>query len=246
MKDRLGGLQASLRTRFAEVMSEMRLDGAWPDPGEQARRVRGQLESAVEQLDDQVVRACRADYRRPGRVAKLLVWLPLLWFPLVQPLAEGLLESAAAQGTPGTLHGLALVVRALGAASLLRGLVVVLLLYVFGLAAMYARSMRAVRQARQGTLADEPPPPGGDPTGRGTARLAAGGTAVPETATECGDAGAAGAGDEPDGAHIACLQRVLADKVFAPLAEPLEAAHTRLSEINAELEAIAAEQPKAG
>ena len=30
------------------------------------------------------------------------------------------------------------------------------------------------------------------------------------------------------------------------LAEPLEAAHTRLSEINAELEAIAAERPKAG
>jgi len=203
IEDRLGGLQVSLRTRFAGLLSEMRLDDDWPSPAEQARHVRGQLENMVEQIDEQIISACRAEYGRPGALAKLLVWLPLLWFPLVQPLTEGLLESAAAQGTLGTLHGLSLVVRALGAASLLRGLVVVLLLYVFGLAVMYARSMRAVREAQRGALAEPP------------------------------------ATDEPVGAYLEGLGQILADEVFAPLAEPLEAAHARLSEINAELETIA-------
>jgi hypothetical protein len=215
LEDRLGAMQVSLRSRFVALLKSMKLDAAWPAPAEQERRVRGELEAAIERMDQQVVDACRAEYRRPGPLGKLLVWLPLLWFPLVQPLVEGLLETVAAQGMLNTVHGLSLVVRAFGAASLLRGLLIVLLLYVFALAAMYARSLRAVRAARRGPAIQEDRAEGVEEDG----------------------------GDE--GAYAGLLRQVLADEAFAPLAAPLEAAHGRLSDIDAELQTIAPE-PRPG
>jgi nicotinamide riboside kinase len=225
IEDRLGGMQAALRARFSALFAEMPVDGDWPGPKEQAARVRSELEALVEQIDDRALDAWRAAYRRPRASAKLLVWVPLLWFPLVQPLAEGLLESIAAQGALSTVHGLSLVVRALGAASLLRGLFLVLALFVGGLVVMYARSLRETRALKRGALSDETPDtikelkPSAEREPR-TPPWDASDDAVPIYAEE--------------------LRQVLADEVFAPLADPLEAAHARLNEIDAELERIAA------
>ncbi|UCG33203.1 MAG: GTPase domain-containing protein [Phycisphaerales bacterium] len=216
LEDRLGAMQVSLRSRFATLLASMKLDAGWPSPREQERRVRGEFEAATERMDQQIVEACRAEYRRPGPLGKLLVWLPLLWFPLIQPLTEGLLETIAAQGMLNTVHGLSLVVRAFGAASLLRGLLIVLLLYVFALAAMYARSLRAVRAARRGPAIREDRPEGAEEDGG------------------------------EDGAYAELLRQVLAEEAFAPLVAPLEAAHERLRDIDAKLRAIAAETHPGG
>jgi hypothetical protein len=84
----------------------------------------------------------------------LFVWAVLLWFPFVQPIAEGLLEMAAA-GTHVTdwMHGLYRLVWALGATQLLKGFAVVVGIYIACLAAVYARCVQEVQKARLGERA---------------------------------------------------------------------------------------------
>ncbi|MBP7934740.1 MAG: 50S ribosome-binding GTPase [Phycisphaerae bacterium] len=87
----------------------------------------------------------RSRVYRAGPVRRGFLWLTLLWFVIVQPLGEGILEALSAAHAQTLLHGLYKTVAALGAAHLLQGMLVVCAVYGACLGVMYSRCIREVR-----------------------------------------------------------------------------------------------------
>src|SRR5262249_5218407 len=80
---------------------------------------------------------------------KACVWVVLIWFPLAQPILQGILATVSAQGAVGTAHGLYEIVAALGAVRLLTGLGVVVVAYIVLLTVMYTKAVRDIRRSRE-------------------------------------------------------------------------------------------------
>lgn len=147
--ERLESLCDRLRTEHAAVVRQLQLRERFPDAAELAGRLEQELIELPLKNDEDIIGRLTGGYR-PGRVKRLFVWGVLLWFPFVQPVTEGLLEMAAA----GThimhwAHGLYRLVWALGATQLLKGFAVVVGIYIACLAAIYARCVQDVQQARR-------------------------------------------------------------------------------------------------
>ncbi|HEY3246431.1 MAG TPA: GTPase domain-containing protein [Phycisphaerae bacterium] len=150
LADRVRLLLAQFRDDHARVVQHFNLESRLPAPEHLAARVTAACETLVEDLDRQTLRDLTAAYRKPSFLSRGLLWFVLLWFPLMQPVADGLLAIAASDGALSSIRGLHQLVAVLGAGPLLRGLVLVLAIYVACLAAMYARCIRDVRRARLG------------------------------------------------------------------------------------------------
>jgi hypothetical protein len=166
LQERLRGLLGRVKVRMADLLSAVREPPRWPEPETAAERVVARLEESSDAADEQVVRTCiNPRRRRPGPLRRSLVWFILAWFTLAQPVLHGALlmlsgapDLTGAGATAGDdggshlgtiLHGAAIVVGALGPVSLLLGLAVSGLVYVFWLVAMFARAVRDVRAARR-------------------------------------------------------------------------------------------------
>lgn len=148
LADRVSLVTDRLKAEHGPVLRQLRLSERLPDPEELAGEVEAELAELPLRGDEEMVDRLVRDYR-PGVLKRLFVWAVLLWFPFVQPVAEGMLEmSAAGSGLTDWLHGLYRVVFALGAVQLLHGLIVVIIIYVALLAAIYGRCVRDVQSAR--------------------------------------------------------------------------------------------------
>jgi hypothetical protein len=153
-------LRAQIRDDHARVVQRFSLADQFPEPEQLAAHASAACETLVNDLDRQTLVGLRESYRKPSAWKRGLLWLVLLWFPLIQPVADGLLAIAGSDGALMSLRGLHQLVAVLGAGPLLRGLLLVLAIYVACLAAMYARCIRDVRQARQRPDESGPGPSG--------------------------------------------------------------------------------------
>ncbi len=92
--------------------------------------------------------------RKPNLVRRLLVWSPLLWFPLLQPLLEEILNPTA--NTVNLWHRLTYrLVRMFGATHLLVSAAFVLIIYLVYILVIRARShVKAVAQCRKLLVSD--------------------------------------------------------------------------------------------
>jgi len=115
-----------------------------------ARVIEKRLSKALGDLpqawESDLLNDLRSRDRRPSIMAKAALWFITLWFPLLQPIAAGLLEMFVESDTVHLAHGFYRLVTALSAAHLLAGIGVVAGIYVAILAGMYTRALRAVRR----------------------------------------------------------------------------------------------------
>ena len=130
------------------MLSKLELRDRLPDPTDLADRCVVRCRRIVEDLDRQEIDLLKQASRSPGWIARALLYVTLIWFPLVQPLVEGSLELLSGAGATSVMHGLYTLVRALRADQLILGFLVVLGIYVACLALMYARCVREVRHRR--------------------------------------------------------------------------------------------------
>jgi hypothetical protein len=102
----------------------------------------------LDDADRKTLDALQAQYTRPGFLKRWLVYLPLLWFPLAQPIIERFLGQAELT-VKGFLQGLGLtVVSLLSAGYLLRSAAVLAVIYAVWLLWFYASSARQVARQR--------------------------------------------------------------------------------------------------
>jgi hypothetical protein len=160
LTDRVESLIDRLRTEQSAVVRQLQLRERLPEAAELAGHVESDLAELPRKGDDDLIDRLTSNYR-PGWTGRLFVWGVLLWFPFIQPVAEGLLEMMAAGiQVTGWLHGLYRVVWALGATQLLKGFALVACIYVACLAAIYARCVRDVQSSRRGAGGGVEPRPG--------------------------------------------------------------------------------------
>lgn len=159
LPDRVSLITDRLRIEHGPLLAQLRVEHRLPDPDELAAAAESDLAELPLRGDEETVERLVREYR-PSFLGRLLVLAVLLWFPFVQPVAEGMLEMSAA-GTDLTdwLHGLYRVVFALGAVQLLHGLLVVALIYIAMLAAIYGRCVRDIQAARTGVAGLPGPAP---------------------------------------------------------------------------------------
>lgn len=207
--DRVAMLLDRLRGEHAAAVARLSLSDRLPDAEVLAERMEMQLAALPTAGDAEVVDQLTRSYR-VGFLRRCFVWAVLLWFPFVQPVAEGMLEIAAHRGQMlSWLHGLYRVVWALGAGQLLKGFAVVAVIYLVCLAAIYARCIRQVQAAR-----------------------GAGKQGGPESA-----AGPGGVGGLRD-AMSDEIAELASDGVVQPLLAPFEAAAAQLAELSGRLDRL--------
>jgi hypothetical protein len=148
LEDRLQVYLTRVQGDHSRTIQQFRLADRLPDVKALARRITSRATSLVADLDDDLLASLKASYRRPAFPKRWLLWAMLIWFPLVQPLTEGVLKLLGAGGKIDILGGALQVVMALGATHLLTGLAFVAFVYFIILATMYARCVRQVRRSR--------------------------------------------------------------------------------------------------
>lgn len=142
------------RARAAPLLDRLSDPDILPDPQRIAHDLAARADDATDDLRARVITHCTPRRSRPGTLGLLFVYGSLLWFPFIQPVTHGLLLLLSG-GAAETVRGAAVVVGALGALSILKGLAVVLVLYALAVAAVFASSIRCVRAA-VGTNSGEP------------------------------------------------------------------------------------------
>jgi hypothetical protein len=102
----------------------------------------------LDENDRKTLDALTQRYGRPGIVKRWLVYLPLLWFPLAQPVLEKYLNQPELTAG-GFFKGLGLTfIQLLGASYLIRSVVVLLVIYGLWLLWFYSSSARQVARQR--------------------------------------------------------------------------------------------------
>ncbi len=200
-------LIARFVAEHGRTLSRLDLGERLPDPTDLADRCVVRCRRIVEDLDRQEIESLKQAGRSPGWIARGLLYVTLIWFPLVQPLVEGSLELLSGGGATSVMHGLYTLVRALRADQLILGFLVVLGIYVACLAMMYARCVREVRRQR------------GDV---GSTFELAGAPGKPMTDASCPDPA-----DEVD--------RVIVEEVVSPVLGPVVEVQVALNRISEEL-----------
>ncbi|MFQ5424647.1 MAG: hypothetical protein ACE5F9_11785 [Phycisphaerae bacterium] len=150
LDERVADYAVRVRADRPRAIQWFNLSGCFDDPNFIAERIRTRAATLVTELDQVVIDSLRDSARGPRFWQRWLLWLVLFWFPLGQPLAEGLLQLSNRNMAAGLLS----VVRALSATHILTGLAVVLVIDVLVLAVMYARCVRDVRRSRETAGAD--------------------------------------------------------------------------------------------
>ncbi len=149
LEERIAAMRSRIETDHAALLSRLRVgEAAQPDLRPMADELRRGSEELTANLEAQLIESICEDLPPPRAWKKVAVWCVILWFPLAQPILEGVLHTMSAQGAAGTAAGLYQIVAALGAVKLLSGLLAVCVIYIVALAVMYARSLRAVRRWR--------------------------------------------------------------------------------------------------
>lgn len=146
---RIDLLRSRLFADHATLAARLGISDEEPSSGSLGINVVAAADRLEAELKTRLFDAVCANDRPPARWKKLAVWAVLIWFPLVQPVLEGVLEMASLGGTFSFVHGMYRVVFALGATKLLMGLALVCAVYVALLTGMYANSLRDVKAVRE-------------------------------------------------------------------------------------------------
>ncbi|MCO6438716.1 MAG: GTPase domain-containing protein [Phycisphaerae bacterium] len=116
----------------------------------QAESLAGSLVDALDRsattLEEELLEQVGSRRKRGNLFGRLGLLFILLWFPIIQPVAAGLLEIAGEEGAWHTTRGLYRVVSALSATHLLAGFGVVAGVYLAILSIMHARCLRRIRR----------------------------------------------------------------------------------------------------
>ncbi|MBI1389998.1 MAG: hypothetical protein GC154_16275 [bacterium] len=146
---RMLAIQQNLEERFPRVTRQIESPGNF---GEAAER---RFETMLRRYEEQVVQRITDGVKPPGSGMKTLIYLPLIWFPFVQPMLFHLSTdepAGTAMGEIGDLFGM--VISLLGAGALLESLIFLALFYFLWLMALYARGTRRVLRIGQDELRD--------------------------------------------------------------------------------------------
>ncbi len=145
--DRIELIRARFLADHAALIERLRLHSEIPATermADVARRLFAELPQNVEQ---DILDCLSIDAPTPGFISRGLLWLVLIWFPLLQPiLKEGLRLYNDAGTVTAAVAGYHLI-SILGAGHLLTSLGVVLLIYVATLTTMFVRRLRKVQTA---------------------------------------------------------------------------------------------------
>jgi hypothetical protein len=147
--DQLELFRSSLLRDHAALIDRIEIETELPLAETLVRRVRSAADRVPGRIEARMMASLRSARRSriAGFLGNSMLWLTLLWFPLLQPIAAGMLEIYAEPGAFRWAHGLYRVVSALSAAHLLAGLAVVVAIYLALIAGMYVRCLRSVRTA---------------------------------------------------------------------------------------------------
>ncbi|MCC7294181.1 MAG: hypothetical protein IT449_19130 [Phycisphaerales bacterium] len=149
LEERIAAMRSRLATDHAALLTRLHAgDAASPEIRPMADELRRAGEELTLDCESRLIESISAETPPPRAWMQVAAWCVILWFPLAQPILEGVLHTMSAQGAAGTAAGLYQIVAALGAVKLLSGLLAVCVIYVVALAMMYARSLRAVRRWR--------------------------------------------------------------------------------------------------
>jgi GTP-binding protein EngB required for normal cell division len=110
----------------------------------------------LQAYQDRLTEHLRDQSNRPGLFKRLLVYIPLVWFPFLQPLLLKItaLDWAAGAWTANVKTLAVLLITLLGSGALLTSVVFLSFFYTLLLVAMYARIARAVQKAGRMQIAD--------------------------------------------------------------------------------------------
>ncbi len=150
MIGRIELIRARVLADHAGVASPLRIEPKLPSAKDLERRAVASVEKLPSKLEATLLDDLRCGDRSPSLLGKAGLWLILLWFPILQPVLEGVLQSYALTHTWDLAHAAYRIVFALSATHLFSGLGVVTGIYVALLAGMYTRALRAVRCLRKG------------------------------------------------------------------------------------------------
>ena len=150
--------RARLLADQADLAAQLEVEPELPRAEHLASATAAEIRRLGRDLDQRLIDAIRERDRKPSHLARLGLWLILLWFPLIQPITEGLLTVVAPDGTVDFMLGLAKLVSTLGAGTLLLGLLTPAGIYVAILAGMYVRAQRDVHRFRQVQNEESPLP----------------------------------------------------------------------------------------
>ena len=140
-------IRARICADHAAVINRLGIEADLPTADELEKRATEAALPLAPQLEQRLLDDIRQRDRRPSIVGKAALWLILLWFPFAQPVSEGVLRMLSEGDALNITLWLYKIVSALSADHLLSGFAVVVGIYVAILAGMYARALRAVRNA---------------------------------------------------------------------------------------------------
>ncbi len=156
LAERIAVLRARLFDEQSVAAERLHIAEDRPLTTELAAQAGAALAELQKQTRDRFLDAVRVDQAPPKRWQRIAIWAVLIWFPLAQPILEGVLQVASVEGAFSVLQGLYRVVAALGATKLLTGLALVTAVFVVMLTVMFTRALRDVRTARDAQSTDSP------------------------------------------------------------------------------------------
>lgn len=146
---RLQAIQTGLQARYPKTLDRQ------PLPSDLSSFLERRFESLLRLYEDRVVERLTSDFQAPGAALKTLIFLPLLWFPFLQPVLLHLLQDETAWLSLRGVAGFgALIISLFGAGALLESLVFLALFYFLWLMALYARGTRKILLTGEETLRD--------------------------------------------------------------------------------------------
>lgn len=146
---KLQSIQSGLQTRFPKT-----LDGP-PLPTQLSNLLESRFNTLLRLYEDRVVERLSSDFRAPGATMKTLIFLPLIWFPFIQPILLHLFQDETAWlSFSGVFEFGALIISLFGAGALLESLIFLVLFYFIWLMALYARGTRKILMTGDETLRD--------------------------------------------------------------------------------------------
>lgn len=146
LRSRVDGLRTRVAAEFGALWSRLGLDETdLPTTDELTVGLQRRMDALNGHLGGVVLERMRDPDRKTGLAVKLAIWAIALWFSLVQPVAEGVLQAVSTGGLTGWAGGLYHIVAALAPVRLLSGLVVVAAVFVVILTVMASRASAEVR-----------------------------------------------------------------------------------------------------
>lgn len=150
--DRVALYRERLRGDRAALVAELHMEDFAPHADRLTDRLTAAVGALPAQVERELIEDLRFKDRKPSFIGRGLLWLVFLWFPILQPVAAGILEMMAAGETWDLVRGLARIVAALSAVHLLAGFAVVAIIFALLIAGMYARCLKDIRRRRSETV----------------------------------------------------------------------------------------------